>query len=62
MKVDTDLKAGNFISDAADLVNQGAAQVTGFVSAAEQQASALTNNVYNTAQSVWNSLTGWLNL
>jgi hypothetical protein len=62
MKVDTDLKAGNFITDAANLVSQGATEVTNFVSAADQQASALTANVSNTAQSLWNSLTGWIGL
>lgn len=62
MKVDTDLKAGNFINDAVDLVNQGVSEVTDFVSTADQQARALTTNVTNTAQSIWNSLTGWVGL
>lgn len=62
MKVDTDLKAGNFITDAANLVSQGANEVTDFISAADQQATAMTANVSNTAQSLWNSLTGWVGL
>jgi hypothetical protein len=62
MRVNTDLKSGNVISDAANLVNQGAAQVTGFVSAADRQARAVTQTVTNTAQSAWNSLTGWLRI
>jgi hypothetical protein len=62
MKVDTDLKAGNFITDAVDLVNQGVNEVTDFVSTADQQARAFTTNVTSTAQSIWNSLTGWVGL
>jgi hypothetical protein len=62
MKVSTDLKSGNVINDAANLVSQGTAQVTGFVSAADQQARAVTQTVANTAQSAWNSLTGWLKI
>lgn len=62
MKVDTDLKAGNIITDAVDLASQSVNQVTDFVSAADQQARAVTASVTNTAQSVWNSLTGWIGL
>jgi hypothetical protein len=62
MRVNTDLKSGNVINDAANLVNQGAAQVTGFVSAADKQARAVTKTVTNTAQSAWNSLTSWLRI
>jgi hypothetical protein len=60
MKVDTDLKSGSVVSDAANFVSQGTAQAADFVASADQQASAITSNLYNTAQSVWNSLTGWL--
>lgn len=62
MKVNTDLKSGNVVSSASNLVNQGVGQVSGFVSKADQEARAVTNAVTNTVQSAWNSLTGWIRL
>ena len=62
MKVDTDLKSGNVITDAADLVSQGTTKAADFVASADQQARSVSANVTNTAQSAWNSLTGWLRL
>lgn len=62
MKVDTDLKAGNILTDAANMVSQGTAQAADFVAAADQQARTVSANVTNTAQSAWNSLTGWIRL
>ena len=62
MKVNTDLKSGNLVSSTSNLVSQGAAQVSNFLSNADQQARAATSTVTNTVQSGWNSLTGWLRL
>ena len=62
MKVNTDLKSGNIINDAANLINQGTAEAVNFVNQADQQARAVTSSVTDTVQSAWNSLTGWLNL
>jgi hypothetical protein len=60
MKVDTDLKSGSVVSDVTNFVSQGINQAADFVATADQQAGEITSNLYNTAQSVWNSLTGWL--
>ena len=59
MKVNTEIKSGNLITDAANWVSEGAAQVVDFVSAADQQANAVTDTLSNTLNSAWNSLTGW---
>lgn len=62
MKVNTDLKSGNVVSSASNLVSEGVGQVSSFVSKADREARAVTNTVANTAQSAWNSLTGWIRL
>lgn len=62
MKVNTDLKSGNAVTDAANLVNQGTASVAHFFSTADRQARTVTNSVTNAVQSAWNSLTGWIKL
>ncbi len=60
MKVNTNLKSGNLVTDVSNLVKLGSNQVVDFFSTAEQQASAVTNTVNKAAQSAWNSLTGWI--
>jgi len=58
MKVKTDLKAGNLISDATALVQQSVDYVTGFVSAANNQANDVVNSVGNAATSAYYAVTG----
>lgn len=56
MKVETNLKAGNFMADAANTATQAAGDVGGFFSKAGQQAQGMTNNVTNKTKHVWNCL------
>jgi hypothetical protein len=58
MKVKTDLKAGNLINDATALAQQSVDYVTGFVSAANNQANDVVGSVGNAATSTWNAVTG----
>jgi hypothetical protein len=57
MKVETDLKAGAFLENAASTVNQAASEVGGFFSKAGQQAQSMTHGVSSKTTSVWNCLT-----
>jgi hypothetical protein len=54
MKVKTNLKSGNVLNDAVQVVNYGANQVSGFFSAADQQAKGLVKSAKNTLASSWN--------
>ena len=62
MKVETDLKAGSVLEDAAQGASKAVSQATDFVAEAGQQADSLTNTVSSTASSVWNALSSSLNL
>ena len=56
MKVETDLRSGAFVQDAAQTVSQAADQVGSVFTNASQQASDLTNTVVTKATAVWNAL------
>jgi hypothetical protein len=58
MKVETDLKVGQFLQEAAQTASQVAAPVGDFFSKASDQAQSLTTAVVNKATSFWNCLTG----
>ncbi len=60
MKVNTNLKSGNLVTDVSNLVKLGTDQVVDFFSTANQQANTVTNAATKAAQSAWNSLTGWI--
>ena len=62
MKVNTVLKSGHLVTDAANLVNQATAEVVDLFSTGERQARTVTNSFAGAVQSVWNSLTGWMKL
>jgi hypothetical protein len=56
MKVDTDLKSGAFIQDAARMVGDAANTVVTAVGNANQQAADLTNKIISKGTAVWNAL------
>ena len=58
MKVETDLKVGAFLQDAAQSTGQALAPVGEFFSKAGDQAQSLTTTVVGKATSFWNCLTG----
>lgn len=58
MKVKTDLKAGNLVTDTANLVGQTVDYATGFVANANQAASKTMNSVGGAAKSAWSGITG----
>ncbi len=62
MKVKTNLKSGNWLDDAMGAASNLSGQVSGFFSAAEQQAEGFTGSVANTANALWQDLTGWFEL
>jgi hypothetical protein len=57
MKVDTDIKAGNIISDSVTQLKDFGGQATAFVSDANRQAEKLTTTVVNKSTQLWNCLT-----
>ena len=57
MKVTTDLRSGNVLTDAAQEVDQIAQQVSAFVADAGSQADNFTSEVTQASTSLWNSLT-----
>lgn len=57
MKVETNLKAGDFMENAANTMTQAANEVGGFFTKAGQQAKSFTSGVVNKTTSVWNCLT-----
>lgn len=57
MKVETNLKSGALLQDAANTAGQAAADVGSFFSKAGQQAQSLTSATVNKVTSVWNCLT-----
>ena len=60
MKVNTVLKSGRLVNDAANLVNEVTAEVANLFSTGQRQAHTVTSSVAGAVQSVWNSLTGWI--
>lgn len=62
MKVETNLKAGSFLEDAAQGASNAVNQATDFVVEAGRQADSLTRTVSSTASSVWNAVSSSLNL
>lgn len=57
MKVETNLKSGALLQDAANTAGQAAADVGNFFSKAGQQAQNITSATVNKVSSVWNCLT-----
>lgn len=58
MKVETGLKSGALVQDAAAAANNAAGNVQNFFAQAGQQAENITSTVVNRASSVWNALRG----
>jgi len=58
MKVETNLKSGAFLQDAANTVGQAAGQVGNFFAQAGQEASSITSSLLDTTSSVYNCLAG----
>jgi len=58
MKVQTDIKSGGFVQDAAAQAGIVYDQAAGFVSKANQEAESVTSTVTNSASSVWDFLFG----
>ena len=56
MKVETDLKSGAFLQDAAQTVGQTANSVATVFTNANQQAANLTNAIITKGTAVWNAL------
>lgn len=56
MKVETNLKSGAFLQDAASSATQAAGEVGSFFSKAGEQAQSLSNSVVHKATGVWNAL------
>jgi len=60
MKVETNLKSGNALNDVANLGCQSMQASANFVNRADTESRKLVNDVTGAAQSVWNTLTGWM--
>jgi len=56
MKVETDLKAGALLQDAAQTLGGAANQVATVFSNASQQAASMTDKVLTKSTAVWNAL------
>jgi hypothetical protein len=56
MKVETDLKAGALLQDAAQTVSSAANQVARVFSNASHQAASMTDKVLTKSTAVWNAL------
>jgi len=56
MKVQTDLKAGAFLEDVAEVVTDTANQVTTVFTNAGEQAAGVTDKMVTKATAVWNAL------
>ena len=57
MRVETDIKAGNLVDDAVNVVSSTYNQVADFVSKADSQAQSVVGQVESTANAVWQSVT-----
>ena len=58
MKVETNLKSGALLDDAASAARQMAGNAGDYLSQASQQAKSLTSSVVNRTTAVWNALVG----
>ena len=58
MRVETDIRAGNFVDDVVNQANKFGGQVSDFVSSANQQAEGLTTTVVNKSTQLWNAISG----
>jgi hypothetical protein len=58
MKVQTDIKSGGLVQDAAAQAGNVYDKSAGFVSKANQEAESVTKTVTNSASSVWDYLFG----
>ena len=58
MKVQTDIKSGGFVQDAAAQAGNVYDQAASFVSKANQEAETVTSTVKNSASSAWDFLFG----
>jgi hypothetical protein len=56
MKVETNVKSGALLQDAANTASQAATEVGGFFTKAGAQAQSLTSAVTTKASNVWNCL------
>ena len=56
MNVETDLRAGNLLTDASQEADQLVNQVSDFLASAGSQASGVTTTVTDKATSLWNCL------
>ena len=56
MKVETDLRAGALLQDAAQTVGKAANQVAMVFSNASQQAASMTDKVLSKSTAIWNAL------
>ncbi len=56
MKVETDLRAGNLLTDAAREADQIKNQVSDYLASAGKQAEDFTSSVTSKATSLWNCL------
>jgi phage portal protein BeeE len=57
MKVETNLRSGALLQDAAAAATSAASSVQNFFSVAGNQAATMTNSLANKFTSVWNCLT-----
>ena len=57
MRVETDIKAGNLVDDAMNVVSSTYNQAADFVSKADSQAQSVVGQVESTANAVWQSVT-----
>lgn len=57
MKVETNLKSGLLLQDAAAAANNAASSVQNFFSVASDQATSVTNTLGKKLSSFWNCLT-----
>jgi len=58
MKVQTDIKSGGFVQDAAAQAGNVYDQAASFVSKANQEAESVTSTVTNSVSSAWDFLFG----
>ncbi len=56
MKVNTDIRAGNVVSDSVTQLKDFGGQASAFISNANQQAEKLTTTVVNKSTQLWNCL------
>jgi hypothetical protein len=60
MKIRTDIKSGNIVTDATNILQSGVSSVSDFVTTANDQAKSVTQAVTGTTTKAWTWLTGWI--